>query len=142
MFRTQFLALAAGAVLGHAVAAQTIKIGVSGPYSGVSESVGVAMRDGARVAAAEINNAGGIMGRGVALVERDDEGAPGVGERVAQSLINDEHVVATIGFVNTDVALATQRYYQKAEVPVLNAAATGSEIARQFIDRKSTRLNS
>lgn len=113
-------------------AAEPIKIGVTGPYTGGSSSMGVSMRDGARLAAAEINKAGGVMGRQLLLVERDDEAKNEVGAQVAQELINKEKVVAALGFINTGVALAAQRFYQEAEVPVFNNVATGTVITNQF----------
>ena len=66
------------------------------------------------------------------LVERDEEARNELGVQVAQELINKEHVVATLGFVNTGVALASQRFYEEAEIPVINNTATGSVITQQF----------
>ena len=37
-----------------------------------------------------------------------------------------------VGFINTGVALASQRFYQEAKIPVLNNVATGSVITKQF----------
>ena len=90
------------------------------------------MRDGVKLAVGEINKAGGIMGRPVVLVERDDEAKNEIGVQIAQELINKEQVVATLGFINTGVALASQRFYQEAEIPVLNNVATGTAITGQF----------
>ena len=115
-----------------AYAADPIKIGVTGPYTGGSSAMGVSMRDAARLAAAEINKAGGVLGRPLLLVERDDEAKNEVGAQVAQELINKEKVAATIGFINTGVALAAQRFYQEAEIPVFNNVATGTIITNQF----------
>lgn len=116
-----------------ALAADPIKIGLSGPYTGGSSPMGVSMRDGARMAAAEINKAGGVLGRQIQLVERDDEAKNERGVQVAQELINRERVVATVGFINTGVALAAQRFYENAKIPVMNAVATGSQITKQFL---------
>ena len=115
-----------------AQAADPIKIGLTGPYTGGSSSMGVSMRDGAKLAAAEINRNGGVMGRQIQLIERDDEAKNEVGAQVAQELINKEKVVATVGFINTGVALAAQRFYQEAEIPVFNNVATGTIITNQF----------
>lgn len=115
-----------------AFAADPIKIGLTGPYTGGSSSMGVSMRDGAKLAAAEINKSGGVLGRQIQLVERDDEAKNEVGAQVAQELINKEKVVATVGFINTGVALAAQRFYQEAEIPVFNNVATGTVITEQF----------
>jgi branched-chain amino acid transport system substrate-binding protein len=115
-----------------AVAADPIKIGVSGPFTGGSSSMGVSMRDGVRLAAAEINKAGGVLGRQIVLVERDEEAKNERGVQVAQELINKEKVVATVGYINTGVALASQRFYQDAKIPVFNNVATGTVITEQF----------
>ncbi len=115
-----------------AFSADPIKIGVSGPFTGGSSSMGVSMRDGVKLAVDEINKAGGVLGRPLAIVERDDEARNELGVQIAQELINKEKVVATVGFINTGVALASQRFYQEAEIPVLNNVATGSVITKQF----------
>ncbi|WLI90994.1 ABC transporter substrate-binding protein [Massilia sp. R2A-15] len=128
-------AIVAGVSLGFvmsAMAAEPIKIGVSGPFTGGSAPMGVSMRDGVKLAVAEINAKGGILGRQIQLVERDDEASPPRGKQVAQELINKEHVVATVGYINTGVALASQGLYQEAKIPVMNNVATGSVITQQF----------
>jgi branched-chain amino acid transport system substrate-binding protein len=118
-----------------ATAADPIKIGVSGPFTGGSAPMGVSMRDGVKLAVAEINAKGGVLGRPLQIVERDDEAKNERGVQVAQELINKEKVVATVGFINTGVALAAQRFYQEAKIPVINNVATGSVITKQFADQ-------
>ncbi len=125
-------ALAALAMTAHAQAAEPIKIGLSGPFTGGSSAMGVSMRDAAKLAVAEVNKNGGVLGRQLQLVERDDEAKNEVGAQVSQELINKEKVVATLGFINTGVALASQRFYQEAEIPVINNVATGTVITEQF----------
>ena len=117
---------------GITYAADAIKIGVTGPYTGGSSSMGVSMRDGVKLAVAEINKAGGVLGKQLQLVERDDEAKNERGVQIAQELINKEQVVATVGFINTGVALASQRFYQEAKIPVFNNVATGSIVTQQF----------
>ena len=121
---------------GSAFAADTIKIGLTGPFTGGSSSMGVSMRDGAKLAIEEINKAGGVLGKKLEVVERDDEAKNEVGVQIAQELINKEQVVATVGFINTGVALASQRFYQEAEIPVFNNVATGSVVTKQFMPPK------
>ncbi|MGI9024781.1 MAG: ABC transporter substrate-binding protein, partial [Burkholderiaceae bacterium] len=113
-----------------ASAADPIKIGVSGPFAGGSSSMGVSMRDGVRLATEEINKAGGVLGRPLQLVERDDEAKNERGVQIAEELINKEKVAATVGYINTGVALASQRFYQDAKIPVMNNVATGSVITK------------
>jgi branched-chain amino acid transport system substrate-binding protein len=131
-------ALVAGVALGlsmSAMAADPIKIGVSGPFTGGSAPMGVSMRDGVRLAVAEINAKGGVLGRQLQMVERDDEAKPERGVQIAQELINKEHVAATVGYINTGVALASQRFYQQAKIPVMNNVATGSIVTKQFANQ-------
>ena len=130
--------LVAGVVLGFsasAIAAEPIKIGVSGPFTGGSAPMGVSMRDGVKLAVAEINAKGGVLGRQIQLVERDDEAKNERGVQIAQELINKEKVTATVGYINTGVALASQRFYQEAKIPVMNNVATGSIVTKQFADQ-------
>jgi branched-chain amino acid transport system substrate-binding protein len=124
--------LAASMMTAPVWAADPIKIGVAGPFTGGSASMGVSMRDGVKLAVSEINAAGGVMGRPIELVERDDEAKNELGVQIAQELINKENVVATVGYINTGVALASQRFYQEAEIPVFNNVATGSVVTKQF----------
>jgi len=128
----RLLSLAALALATPALAADPIKIGLSGPFTGGSSSMGVSMRDGVKLAVSEINAAGGVLGRPIELVERDDEAKNELGVQIAQELINKESVVATVGYINTGVALASQRFYQEAEIPVMNNVATGSIVTKQF----------
>jgi branched-chain amino acid transport system substrate-binding protein len=134
-FRVAFTTLALASALSLAHAAEPIKIGVSGPFTGGSSSMGVSMRDGVRLATDEINKAGGVLGRQLQLIERDDEAKNERGVQIAQEMINKEKVAATVGYINTGVALASQRFYQEAKIPVMNNVATGSLVTHQFDDQ-------
>ena len=127
-----FAAVATLALAAPAFAQQGIKIGLSGPFTGGSAAMGVSMRDGVKLAVQEINKAGGVLGKQIILIERDDEAKNELGVQIAQELINKENVVATVGFINTGVSLASQRFYQEAEIPVMNNVATGSLVTQQF----------
>ena len=116
-----------------ALAQQTVKIGLSGPFTGGSAAMGVSMRDGVKLAVSEINKAGGVNGKPIQLIERDDEAKNELGVQIAQELINKEQVVATVGYINTGVSLASQRFYQEAEIPVMNNVATGTLVTKQFL---------
>ncbi len=74
-FSTKLLSIAAACafVTSTAIAQEAIKVGLTGPYTGGSSSMGVSMRDGVRLAVKEINAAGGVLGRKIELIERDDE---------------------------------------------------------------------
>jgi branched-chain amino acid transport system substrate-binding protein len=128
-------AVALACAMTMSLAADPIKIGVQGPFTGGSSSMGVSMRDGVRMAVDEINKSGGVLGRQLQIVERDDEAKNERGVQIAQELINKEKVAVAVGYINTGVALASQRFYQEAKIPVMNNVATGSAITHQFDDQ-------
>ena len=91
-----------------AVAAQAqdpVRIGVSGPFTGGSSPMGISMREGIRIAATKINAEGGVLGRPILLVERDDEASNERGAQVAQALIDKERVVASVAISRCAVTL-------------------------------------
>ncbi len=121
-------ALLVMAASGHA---QAIRIGLSGPFSGGSSPMGESMRNGVRLAVEEINAIGGIQGRPIELVERDDEARNERGAQIAAELTSSK-VVATIGIVNTGVGLASIEHYQKARIPLMIAVSTGPLLTRKY----------
>ena len=120
-----------------------IKIGVYSPFTGGSSPMGLSMRDGVRLAAEEINAAGGVLGRKIQLVERDDQAVNERGAQVMQELISSEHVVAVLGPTNTGVAKASYRYPEQAKVPMLvnvSAGAPINELFKEFPDNYLFRI--
>ena len=71
-------------------AADTVKIALTGPFSGGSAPMGVSARDGSKLAIAEINAAGGIQVGAkkmkIEIIERDDEAKNERGALIAQEL--------------------------------------------------------
>lgn len=110
---------------------ETIKIGVSGPFSGGSAPMGLSMRNGVRLAVEEINSIGGVNGRKIELIERDDQAKDPVGAQIADELTRMK-VVATVGIVNTGVGLASIDTYQEAKIPLLIAVATGTSLSKKY----------
>lgn len=109
-----------------------LRVGVYGPLTGSSSPMGISMLNGIRLATSEINAAGGLLGRPLQLLERDDEAINQLGSRIAKEMVQ-ARVVAAVGIVNTGVALASQHYFQDARIPVITAVATGSIITKQFL---------
>lgn len=116
-----------------ATAAEPLKIAVTGPFTGPSAPMGLSMLAGVRLAIDEMNLGGGLQGRPLLLVERDDKGDPATAKQVVDEVVKQEKVVAGLGFVNTGVALAAQKIYQEARIPVINNVSTGSNNTRQFL---------
>ncbi|MGH6968624.1 MAG: ABC transporter substrate-binding protein [Stellaceae bacterium] len=113
-------------------AAEPIRIGVDGPFTGGSAPMGIDMLRGVELAADEINKAGGILGRPLTLVERDDRASNDRGAEIAKEFTENHLVDAAVGYINTGVALAAIPYYEEARVPVVLSVTTGSVLTRQF----------
>ncbi len=110
---------------------ETIKIGLTGPFTGGSSPMGESMRNGVRLAVEEINSIGGIRGKQIELIERDDQANNELGAKIAEELTQAK-VVASIGIVNTGVGLASIEHYQKARIPLMIAVSTGTALTRKF----------
>ncbi len=116
-----------------AASADVIRIGLSGPFTGGSAPLGISMREGVRIAVEEINlYVGGVLGKKIVLIERDDQANPAAGGAIANDLINGQRVIATVGIVNTGVGLSSIDVYQKARIPVIVAVSTGSTLTKKF----------
>ncbi len=119
---------------GGAGGGDTIKIGVYGPLTGGSSPMGLSMRDGVRLAADEINAHGGVLGKQIELVERDDQATNERGAQVMQDLVSNQKVVAVLGPINTGVALASYKYPMQAKVPLLINVSAGAPVNELFKD--------
>ncbi|MEO8839413.1 MAG: ABC transporter substrate-binding protein, partial [Herbaspirillum sp.] len=109
-----------------------IKIGTNCTFDGQSGEMGVSVRAGLRIAVNEINAAGGVGGRKLQLVERDDKANPATGVAIAEELVHKEKVVATIGYCNSGVAMKAMEVYQAAKIPLIIPVATGTMITKKF----------
>ena len=94
--------------------AEPVRIGLAGPFS---DPVGGPMRKAAELAVEEINAAGGIGGRPIELIARDDRGDPDSAVSVAADLVA-EGVVAVIGHVYSGTTLAAAPVYGAGTSPV------------------------
>lgn len=125
-------AIAAAVVSGTAYA-QDIKIGYNADMSGsgVAE-LGISGRWGFEAAIEDINKAGGILGRKVVGVIRDDLGTPPKSIQNMTELIDNEKVSAVVGPANSGNALAWLHLPQQKKIPVVVPIATGSEITTRY----------
>jgi branched-chain amino acid transport system substrate-binding protein len=126
-------------------AADTVKIALTGPFSGGSAPMGVSMRDGAKLAIAEINAAGGIQVGGkklpIEVVERDDEAKNERGALIAQELSAMDGLAGVIGSVNTGVVMAGDRHLQEKGITKIITPAAGSQSMTQWSDAKVKELS-
>jgi branched-chain amino acid transport system substrate-binding protein len=125
------LGLATGLLIaGPALADDAIKVGLVAALSGQSAKSGEAITRGLSLAIDEINASGGVLGRKVELVRRDDESNPAKGIVAARELIQKEKVVAFFGGIDTPVSMAIVPFANTSKVPFIGVWAAGTPITR------------
>ncbi len=112
----------------------TIKIGLVTALSAQSAQSGEAITRGLTIAIDEINAAGGIGGRKLVLVSRDDESNPAKGVIAARELIHKEGVAILFGGLDTPVARAIVPIATEAKIPFVIPWAAGTAITHNGTD--------
>jgi branched-chain amino acid transport system substrate-binding protein len=105
---------------------ETILIGFAAP---VKQPRGISMEQGARLAVEELNRAGGVNGRRLELVVRDDEGAEQKAIEVAEELRGNRAIVAVIGHLNSGPTIVAGRVYGSGDDPVVAISPSASSPA-------------
>src|SRR5690348_5918153 len=121
---------AAAVVAWPALAQDVVKLGLVAAMSGQSAKSGEAIVRGLSVALDEINAGGGLLGKKVELVVRDDESNPAKGATAARELVQREKVAALFGGLDTPVSLAIVPFANQNKVPFMGVWAAGTAITR------------
>lgn len=128
--------LALAAALPASAADPTIKLALTGPYSGGSAPMGTSARDGSKLAIEELNAAGGIDVGGkklkIEVIERDDEAKNDRGALIAQELASMGDLSGVIGSVNTGVVMAGDKHLQQKGITKIICPAAGSKSMTQW----------
>ena len=127
--RKTAFALALASALG--VHAQDIKLGFNGDLSASpSAQSGRAGVIGIEAAIEDINAAGGVLGRKLVLVSRDDQSQPPKSIQNMSDLIDNEKVVAVFGPTNSGNALAWRHIPNQKKVPTMGMIGSGTDITK------------
>jgi branched-chain amino acid transport system substrate-binding protein len=116
-------ALAAGILAAGAAQAETLKIGVAGPFTGPNAAFGAQLQKGAEQAAADINAAGGVLGMQIELTFGDDVSDPKQGVSVANKFVG-EGVKFVLGHFNSGVTLPASEVYRENGMMAVTPSAT------------------
>jgi branched-chain amino acid transport system substrate-binding protein len=116
-----------------------LKIGAIMPLSGPSGPNGETVLKGIETCAQLVNEDGGVDGREVEVLSRDDESTPAVGVTAANELIRED-VDVVMGGWNSPVTLAMQPVLTRAGVLNITSIPQSSEILGGA-DPNAIRLN-
>ena len=108
--------------------AKTIKIPVASPFTGQLASFGEGVKNGALLAAEDINAAGGIDGKNVEIVLGDDLCDPKEAANVATKFAGDSEMYIVIGHLCSSSTMAALPIYKEASMPAISPASTNVKI--------------
>jgi branched-chain amino acid transport system substrate-binding protein len=125
----------------QAQAQQPIKVGVIFPLSGGAGPQGQHVTQAIQAMAAIINESGGVMGRQIEILSRDDESTPAVGVSRANELISSGVSLIIEGW-NSPVTLAMQPVISRANILDITAISKADPILSGEGNPLAVRLNS
>jgi len=129
--RAGLIAAAAFTAFSGAATAQEIKLGYNGDLSASpSAQSGQAAVLGMEAAIADINAAGGVLGRKLSLVTRDDVSQPPKSIQNMTELVDNEKVTAVFGPTNSGNAMAWKHIANQKKVPVIGNVGSGTDITK------------
>lgn len=130
--------IAAGCDRGAGPARGDVIVYVAVPLSGFQANGGQTVLGGVRLAAAEINNAGGLLGYRVVVRPLDDESDSEVAveraEEIRQAIAGGDRVLAVIGHLNSGQTLAAMEIYKDLPLVVISATASEQSLTERNYD--------
>ena len=141
MHKTMKLAMAMLMGLAAPAMAQDIKVGTIFPLSGGAGPDGQTVTNAVKLIAQQINDKGGLLGRKLTLVSKDDESTPAVGVSRANEMISDKVDVVIEGW-NSPVTLAMQPILARADIMDITAVSKSDLILAGQINPYAVRINS
>lgn len=108
-------------------AAETVKVGLVVPTSGVYEPLGVDMTNGFQLYLDQHD--GKLGGKSVELVKADEGDGPDTGVPAVNKVILQDGVSVVVGIVNSATALGVKESVAQAQVPLIIANAGANDVA-------------
>jgi branched-chain amino acid transport system substrate-binding protein len=109
-----------------------IRIGALHNVTGTLGSIGQPSLNGALLAARQLNERGGVLGRPVELVARDGRSDPAVVAASTRELVHMPHMAAITGLNDTEMALAAAPVAEKGRMVFLTSGATSPKVPLLF----------
>ena len=120
-------------------AGQTIKLGEINEYKQFPAFL-EPYRKGMELAVDEINGAGGVLGKKIEVVSRDDNGVPGDAVRAAEELLTREHVALLTGTFASNIGLAIADLAKRRHVLFIAAEPLTDKIVWEDGNKYTFRL--
>jgi len=125
---TVFITVLALTVSACTGSSDVVKIGVIGPLTGELSIYGSAVENGAKLAAKEINAAGGLMGKDIQIIAYDTEGDNEKAVNAYNRLVDQDEVVAIVGGTLSGSTLSFKDLAVADGIPLLSPTATNPDV--------------
>ncbi|MFT0545775.1 branched-chain amino acid ABC transporter substrate-binding protein [Allopusillimonas ginsengisoli] len=112
-------------------AADVVKIGVAGPFTGANAAFGEQLWIGATGAADAINSKGGINGKKIELIKADDACEPKQAVAVANRLVDQDKVAAVVGHFCSSSTIPASEIYDDADILSMATGSTNPEVTER-----------
>jgi branched-chain amino acid transport system substrate-binding protein len=139
LFCLAFAGIVAAGIAAPAAAQQTIKIGELNSYKAFSAFLDP-YKKGMALALEEINSKGGVLGKKLEVIIRDDGTNPGEAVRVADELVTREGVKILAGSFLSNIGLAVANYAGQKKVFYLAGEPLTDKIVWQDGNKYTFRL--
>ena len=113
---------------GDAAKSDEIRIGANFEMTGNTANYGTSTLEGLKLAIKEANDAGGINGKKIVLVEADNKSEAAESINAATKLISDDHVRAIVGPATTGNVIAESQVATDNKIPVIAPDATAVDV--------------
>ena len=110
------------------LAQDQIPVGEFASLTGGSASFGQSSHKGTELAVAEINAAGGILGKKIKLITEDDQSQAGQPATIARKLLSQDKVIALLGEVASSKSLEAAPICQQSKIPMISPASTNPKV--------------
>ena len=134
-------ALAIAAPLAASAQTGPIRVGVVTPLSGTYAGIGQQVKWGLDLAAAQINAAGGVMGRKLELIYEDEEANPAVATQKAEKLFQVAKVDFLTGTVNSGSTLAVGQVAERNQRLIATTVSFADSITADKCSANVFRVN-
>jgi branched-chain amino acid transport system substrate-binding protein len=112
-------------------AAEPILVGDINPRTGILAAQGLAVAQGIRLAVDELNTQGGVAGRPIRLLERDDEGKPARALAAAEELTTRHRVAALLGGYVDSLVGPVSEVAERTRTPYLATASLDERLVER-----------
>lgn len=105
-----------------------IYIAVVGPMSGEGQKDGDNMVKGIRLCLDKLRESGELPKQRIELLIEDQNNPPRSAAEIARKIVQEDRVLAVVGYVYSDLAIEAGKVYRQAEIPAVTASASADAV--------------